>query len=73
MVTPKEEALECGECHAKEGRLKELKGFYMPGRDSFKWLDLLGYLMILGALTIVVLHTILRFVMHRKRNSETSS
>ncbi len=66
MVAPKKEALACGECHAKEGRLKDLDGFYMPGRDNFPWLDRLGYLLVLGALTIVVLHTILRIVMYRK-------
>ncbi len=70
MVTPKDEALACGECHAKEGRLKDLKGFYMPGRDSFKWLDIIGYVLILGALAIVVLHTILRMVMCAKGNSD---
>ena len=70
MVTPKKDALACGECHAKEGRLEELKGFYMPGRDNFKWLDIIGYLLILGALAIVVLHTILRMVMCAKGNSD---
>ena len=70
MVTPKTDALACGECHAKEGRLDELKGFYMPGRDSFKWLDIIGYLLVLGALAIVVLHTILRMVMCAKGNSD---
>ncbi len=69
MVTPKEEALACSECHSKEGRLKDLNGFYMPGRDSFKWLDRIGYLLVLGALVIVVLHTVLRIVMSAKGKS----
>ncbi len=70
MVAPKKDALSCDECHAKEGRLKDLGGFYMPGRDNFKWLDLLGYLLVLGALGIVVLHTILRMVMCKRKKSE---
>jgi octaheme c-type cytochrome (tetrathionate reductase family) len=71
MVAPKEEALACSECHSKEGRLKGLGGFYMPGRDNFAWLDRLGYLLVLGALAIVVLHTIMRIVIFQKNKSET--
>ncbi len=71
MVAPKEKALACDECHTKEGRLKGLGGFYMPGRDHFEWLDLLGYLLVLGALIVVVMHTILRMVMCKKSKSET--
>jgi hypothetical protein len=71
MVAPKEDAMGCGDCHSKAGRLADLEGFYMPGRDSFKWLDIVGYLLILGALTIVVLHTILRVVMCAKGNTDS--
>lgn len=70
MVAPKKDALACAECHAKEGRLKDLHGFYMPGRDNFAWLDRLGYLLVIGALVIVVLHTLLRMVMFAKRKSD---
>jgi octaheme c-type cytochrome (tetrathionate reductase family) len=34
MVAPAEDALDCAECHAKDGRLANLAGFYMPGRDA---------------------------------------
>ncbi len=72
MVAPKEDAISCDECHAKQGRLKDLGGFYMPGRDSFKWLDMLGYMLVLGALAIVVLHTILRIVMCKSKKPGAS-
>jgi octaheme c-type cytochrome (tetrathionate reductase family) len=60
MVAPKEQALKCSECHSTNGRLANLGGFYMPGRDSFKWVDLFGLLIIAGALAGVVLHVIMR-------------
>lgn len=34
MVAPKEEALGCGACHSKGGRLSDLTGFHLPGRDD---------------------------------------
>lgn len=67
MVAPAKEALKCGDCHAKEGRLAGLTGFYMPGRDSFWWLDLLGYLMLAGAVGVVILHTLARIYMKPKK------
>lgn len=70
MVAPKEEAVKCGECHAKEGRLGELGGFYMPGRDGFGWLDILGYLAVIGALMVALGHGLVRFIMCKKRVTE---
>lgn len=66
MVSPKEKALGCSECHSKNGRLAGLPGFYMPGRDSFKWMDILAYLALAGALAGVILHGFLRYVMRNK-------
>ncbi|MEW8605468.1 MAG: tetrathionate reductase family octaheme c-type cytochrome [Candidatus Thiodiazotropha sp.] len=60
MVAPSEEALGCAECHSRDGRLNQLEGLYMPGRDSFGWLDILGYLALGGALLGVLLHGLLR-------------
>ncbi len=70
MVAPKEDAVKCGECHAKEGRLSELGGFYMPGRDGFGWLDILGYMAVIGALLVALGHGLIRFVMCKKGITE---
>ncbi len=63
MVAPKDNAVACTECHRNsDGRLADLEGFYMPGRDSFKWLDILGWMAVLSALAGVVLHGFGRFI-----------
>jgi octaheme c-type cytochrome (tetrathionate reductase family) len=72
MVAPKEKALACSECHAKDGRLASLTGFYMPGRDGFGWLDAAGYLALAGSLGGVLLHAILRGVYRVRRNRNGS-
>lgn len=60
MVAPKEEALSCNECHAGNGRLADLTGFYMPGRDTFPWLTTVGWG--LAGLTLLgtILHGLIR-------------
>ena len=40
----------------EDSRLANLGGFYMPGRDRGQWLDILGWITVLGALAGVVLH-----------------
>ena len=62
MVAPKQQALACRECHSRNGRLDELHGFYMPGRDTSPWLDRLGLFFILAALAAVLIHALLRWV-----------
>jgi octaheme c-type cytochrome (tetrathionate reductase family) len=43
MVSPKEQAVSCAECHTRDnGRLAKLTGFYLPGRDQNKALDFIG-------------------------------
>jgi len=57
MVAPKDNVVGCTECHIREdGRMANLAGFYMPGRDHFGMLDALGWVMVLGALIGVVVH-----------------
>jgi len=69
MVSPKEMALGCTDCHTREGsRLENLTDFYMPGRDRNATVDIIGILLILGTLGGVLLHGTLRIVMARKRN-----
>jgi hypothetical protein len=70
MVAPKEEALACGDCHAREGRMKDVPGFYMPGRDHSVWLDRIGWLMVLGTLAVVTLHGIGRILAARARRNK---
>lgn len=67
-VAPKEQALDCAECHAKDGRLASLDGFYMPGRDRWKWLDILGWLAILGMLGLSIVHTGARIILKRGKS-----
>lgn len=62
MVAPKEQALDCDSCHSRNGRLAELRGFYLPGRDYMYWLDLVGWLAVLGTLGIVILHALGRLL-----------
>ncbi|WJW74286.1 tetrathionate reductase family octaheme c-type cytochrome [Thiohalobacter sp. IOR34] len=62
MVAPKEDALACRECHARDGRLSELGGFYLPGRDAWRWLDLLGLAAVGATLLGVAGHGALRIL-----------
>lgn len=44
MVAPKEDAVGCDECHTRaQSRMAGITGIYMPGRDNFGWLTLLGW------------------------------
>lgn len=65
MVPPKEMALGCEECHGKNGRLAELTGFYMPGRDANPWIDRIGWLLAAATLAGVLMHGLMRLVFRR--------
>jgi len=67
MVAPKEDALACSECHAKEGRLAHLEGFYMPGRGDKKMLDFVGMFAVLGTFGGVLGHGAARAFAARRR------
>ncbi|MBI5890272.1 MAG: tetrathionate reductase family octaheme c-type cytochrome [Nitrosomonadales bacterium] len=57
MVAPKGDALTCAQCHSVNGRLKEIKGIYMPGRgDNNKLLDAAGWIVALLTLLGVIAH-----------------
>ena len=66
MVAPKEKALGCVECHSTNGRLQKVSGLYMPGRDSNKVLNVLGWTVALLALIGVLIHGALRIRAARK-------
>ncbi len=70
MVAPKEEALACQECHAREGRLKNLAGFYMPGRDYNEWVDNIGLLLVIATFLGVLGHGLLRIILSARRKSQ---
>ena len=69
MVAPKEESLACTECHSKNGRLANLAGFYIPGRDANKALNILGWGGVIAAFVGVSFHGAGRFVSRRRRKS----
>ncbi|RTZ98806.1 MAG: cytochrome C [Deltaproteobacteria bacterium] len=67
MVAPKDQALACAECHTRpKSRLANLTGFYMPGRDRIKVLDLAGWVLLFGSLCGVMLHGLGRFISNGK-------
>ena len=73
MVSPKEKAVSCAECHAREGsRLASLGGFYMPGRDRSRLLDGLGAGLLLATLAGVFVHGGARVWFARRRNGGKS-
>jgi octaheme c-type cytochrome (tetrathionate reductase family) len=70
MVSPKEQAVGCAECHTRnDGRLASLGGFYLPGRDHNSTLDLFGAILFFGALLAVFFHAGMRiFISVRRRD-----
>lgn len=56
MVAPKEDSLRCSACHARNGRLAEVAGFYLPGRDRFGWLDMIGWFLVVLTIIGVAVH-----------------
>jgi octaheme c-type cytochrome (tetrathionate reductase family) len=61
MVSPKEASLSCKDCHTRnDGRLENLAGFYLPGRDRILGLDLIGLLLIILSFIGVGVHMYFR-------------
>ncbi len=69
MVAPTEQAVQCGECHTKNGRLESITGVYIPGRDSFGIVDWLGYGLIILTIIGIGIHTAFRIATRSKRQS----
>ena len=68
MVAPEKDALSCTECHARDnGRIANLAGFYMPGRDRHPLLDIAGWGGTVIALIVVFFHGVGRMVTRRNR------
>jgi len=66
MVAPAEDALECDACHAREGRLANLAGFYMPWRDPMGPGGMLGLAILALAIVGVAGHAAIRLFTGRK-------
>jgi octaheme c-type cytochrome (tetrathionate reductase family) len=63
MVSPKENAVKCSECHTRNNsRLAGLTDFYMPGRDYSKPVEVLGLLLIVASFAVVFVHGALRVI-----------
>jgi octaheme c-type cytochrome (tetrathionate reductase family) len=67
MVAPKEKALACTECHSRDGRLRQLSGFYMPGRDRSRFVDAIGILMVFGGVVVSLGHGVARIALRGRR------
>ena len=66
MVAPAKEALQCADCHTKDGRMAEIEGVYLPGRDSNRWLDLGGFGILALTAVGVSVHGALRALLNRR-------
>lgn len=67
MVAPKDKALSCIQCHAKEGRLKDIDGVYMPAATEHKLLDLVGFWLVIVSITGVLGHAGIRWIATKRR------
>lgn len=71
MVAPAEDALACADCHRPGGRLDEVPGIWLPGRDSNPWVDRIGFglagLMLLGSAA----HAGTRLITRKRRKGAT--
>ena len=66
MVAPKDDALSCEQCHTRNGRLQNVKGVYMPGRDAVPLIDTIGFGVALITLIGVLIHGGIRIVMRKR-------
>jgi len=61
LITGKENALKCIDCHSRNSRLKNIQACWIPGRDRSLAMDIIGMLMVIGSISGVLLHGIIRF------------
>ncbi len=66
MVSPKEQALDCVSCHAKNGRLEKVPGLYIPGRDAEPLIDMTGFIILALTLAGTVIHGVMRYITKNK-------
>ncbi|MBN2892668.1 MAG: tetrathionate reductase family octaheme c-type cytochrome [Bacteroidales bacterium] len=68
MVSPVEQSVSCEECHSNDGILQNLTGFYLPGRDKSKAIEIAGILFIILSILGVATHATLRIISRKKCN-----
>lgn len=70
MVAPARDAVACAACHtsASHSRLGNLRGVYLPARDHHRWVDILGWLAVAGALAGVLVHSMARLLTRHRKN-----
>ncbi len=61
LVTEKENALKCVDCHSRNSRLKSIQSCWVPGRDRSMIMDILGMILILGTMSGVLMHGFIRY------------
>jgi octaheme c-type cytochrome (tetrathionate reductase family) len=72
MVSPKEHSLKCNDCHTRnEGRLANLNGFYLPGRDYSKTATFGGKALVILTILGVIAHASLRIFIRRRKKIKT--
>jgi len=73
MVAPKDKSVSCAECHTRNnGRLVNLTGFYLPGRDRNNLLDFFGRWLIILSIAGVIIHNTLRiYTAYKQKQIET--
>ena len=72
MVAPKENTVACTECHARAGgRLANLTGVYMPGRDISKLINIGGWALVLASLFGVLVHGFGRFFANGRKGTSS--
>ncbi|HOF55463.1 MAG TPA: tetrathionate reductase family octaheme c-type cytochrome [Prolixibacteraceae bacterium] len=72
MVAPKEKTVGCAECHTRSnGRLENLAGFYLPGRDHNRPLDIFGIFIIVTCLGGVFVHALFRILATSRRKKSS--
>jgi octaheme c-type cytochrome (tetrathionate reductase family) len=71
MVSSKENAVKCIECHTRENsRLAGLNDFYMPARDNNGFVEVAGFSILILSLVGVFSHGTLRIISSRKNRRE---
>lgn len=68
MVSSKDQAVKCEECHTRNNsRIAKLTDFYIPGRDSSKFVDTAGTWLIILSFIGVLTHGFFRIISSKKR------